>query len=57
MTPGLLVLDFDGVVCDGMGEFFESAARALTEVGGKPIARSSGLQARFAALRPVVESG
>ena len=57
MTPGLLVLDFDGVVCDGMGEFFESSARALTDVRGKPVARSPELQARFAALRPVVESG
>jgi hypothetical protein len=26
--PGLLVLDFDGVVCDGMEEFFESSWRA-----------------------------
>jgi phosphoglycolate phosphatase-like HAD superfamily hydrolase len=57
MTPGLLVLDFDGVVCDGMGEFFESSARALADVRGKPVARSAELQARFAALRPVVESG
>jgi phosphoglycolate phosphatase-like HAD superfamily hydrolase len=57
MTPGLLVLDFDGVVCDGMDEFFESSARALADVRGKPVARSAALQARFAALRPVVESG
>lgn len=57
MRPGLLVLDFDGVVCDGMGEFFESSARALAEVRGKPVARGPELQTRFAALRPVVESG
>ena len=57
MIPGLLVLDFDGVVCNGMGEFYESSARALADVRGAPVARSAELQARFAALRPVVESG
>ena len=57
MRPGLLVLDFDGVVCDGMGEFFESSARALADCRGKPIVRTPELPARFAALRPVVESG
>lgn len=55
MTPALLVLDFDGVVCDGMGEFFESARRALAEVEGRDI--PAALHTRFAALRPVVESG
>ena len=57
MTPKLLVLDFDGVICDGMGEFFESSARALGHVRGKPVPRDPELQARFSALRPVVESG
>ena len=40
-----------------MGEFFESSARALAEVRGKPVTRTPELEARFAALRPVVESG
>jgi phosphoglycolate phosphatase-like HAD superfamily hydrolase len=59
MTPGLLVLDFDGVVCDGIDEMGESASRALAEVTRRevPPARRAGLQARFAALRPVIESG
>ena len=57
--PELLVLDFDGVVCDGMDEFFESAARAWEslKVYELPAPRRSELQARFARLRPVVESG
>lgn len=58
-NPELLVLDFDGVVCDGMDEFFESAWRAwhsLT-VDELPASRRAGLQARFARLRPIVESG
>jgi phosphoglycolate phosphatase-like HAD superfamily hydrolase len=59
MTPGLLILDFDGVVCDGIDEMGESAARALAEVIGHdmPAAGRAALPARFAALRPVVESG
>ncbi len=57
--PELLVLDFDGVVCDGMDEFFESAWRAWQslKLDELPAARRSELQARFARLRPIVESG
>jgi phosphoglycolate phosphatase-like HAD superfamily hydrolase len=57
--PGLLALDFDGVVCDGMDEFVESSWRALVEVTGRdiPAAQRPELHARFAALRPIVESG
>ena len=58
-VPDLLVLDFDGVVCDGMEEFFESAWRAWQSVGGDPLpaARRDELEVRFAKLRPVVEAG
>ena len=57
--PGLLVLDFDGVVCDGMEEFFETAWRAWQSLGGDPLpaARRAELAARFTTLRPVVEAG
>jgi phosphoglycolate phosphatase-like HAD superfamily hydrolase len=57
--PELLVLDFDGVVCDGMGEFCESAARAWESlnISTLPASRRDELQARFARLRPVVEAG
>jgi phosphoglycolate phosphatase-like HAD superfamily hydrolase len=51
----MLALDFDGVVCDGMDEFFQSSRRALAEVTGRPA--PEGLRDRFARLRPVVESG
>ena len=59
MTPSLLVLDFDGVVCDGIDEFVESSWRALAELQGQPPpeSRRAELHARFAALRPIVESG
>ena len=59
MTPGLLVLDFDGVVCDGMGEMVESSWRTLAEVTTRdmPATRRAELAARFAPLRPAIESG
>jgi phosphoglycolate phosphatase-like HAD superfamily hydrolase len=55
VKPKLLALDFDGVVCDGIEEFFESSRRAIERVLGQPA--STDLRDRFAALRPVVESG
>jgi phosphoglycolate phosphatase-like HAD superfamily hydrolase len=58
-TPALLVLDFDGVVCHGIREFFESSWRAWQRLGAPPLpaARREELAARFARLRPVVEAG
>ncbi len=58
-APGLLALDFDGVICDGMEEFFETSWRSLADVAGAtvPASRHAELAPRFAALRPVVESG
>jgi phosphoglycolate phosphatase-like HAD superfamily hydrolase len=57
--PRLVALDFDGVVCDGMPEFFASAWAALARLGPEPPAagRRPELSARFAALRPAIESG
>jgi phosphoglycolate phosphatase-like HAD superfamily hydrolase len=57
-APSLLALDFDGVVCDGMPEYFESAWRTWTQLWGSPGAPApAGLLERFSALRPLVESG
>ncbi|HYE94430.1 MAG TPA: HAD family hydrolase [Terriglobales bacterium] len=58
-APSLLVLDFDGVVCDGMTEFFQSAWLAWPLATGMalPEDRRDELRARFAQLRPAVESG
>ncbi|NJL48731.1 MAG: HAD family hydrolase, partial [Leptolyngbyaceae cyanobacterium SM2_5_2] len=56
--PTLLALDFDGVVCDGLLEYFQTAWKAYREVfepaSPEPPAR---LAERFYPLRPVVESG
>ena len=57
-APSVLALDFDGVVCDGMREYFESAWRAWTGLWGAPGAvPPAGLFERFSALRPLIESG
>jgi phosphoglycolate phosphatase-like HAD superfamily hydrolase len=57
-APSILALDFDGVVCDGLAEYFESAWRAYTLLWASPGAGAPvGLAERFFALRPVIESG
>jgi phosphoglycolate phosphatase-like HAD superfamily hydrolase len=57
-VPSLLALDFDGVVCDGLREYFESAWRTYALLWGAPgDIVPAGLAERFYALRPVVESG
>ncbi|MFQ4138774.1 HAD family hydrolase [Nodosilinea sp. PGN35] len=57
-APDILALDFDGVVCDGLREYFQTAWRAYGEVfepgAGAP---PGGLAERFYPLRPVVETG
>lgn len=57
-TPTVLALDFDGVICDGLVEYFQTAWRAYCEIWS-PADQSppAGLNTRFYALRPVVESG
>src|SRR5438105_3428585 len=59
MTPGLLVLDFDGVVCDGIDEMVETSWRTLVQLTARdiPEARRAELHTRFSALRPAIESG
>ena len=57
-TPDILALDFDGVVCDGLIEYFQTAWRAYCELfkpeDPKP---PEGLAEQFYPLRPVVETG
>ena len=57
-TPTVLALDFDGVICDGMREYFKSAWHAYRRL--RPSASPeppAGLFEIFARLRPVVETG
>lgn len=58
LPPTLLALDFDGVVCDGLLEYFQTAWKAYCEVF-QPASPEPppGLAERFYPLRPVVETG
>jgi len=56
--PTILALDFDGVICDGMREYFVAAWRAWRRL--RPSVAPDpprGLFDRFARARPVVETG
>ncbi len=57
-TPQLLAFDFDGVICDGLIEYFQTAWKAYCEIfkpdGEQP---PEGLAEKFYPLRPVVETG
>jgi len=65
MTPGLtkaepklLALDFDGVLCDGMAEYFETAWRAYCQIWQpEDPTLPTDLKGGFARLRPLVETG
>ena len=57
-APRILALDFDGVLCDGMREYFEAAWRAYRRLRPSVAAEPpAGLYESFARLRPLVESG
>jgi hypothetical protein len=57
MVPDILALDFDGVCCDGMREYFETSRHTHAQVwAAEPIPAADHLAA-FAALRPVIHSG
>jgi hypothetical protein len=59
-VPTLLALDFDGVVCDGRPEYFETAWRAYVETWPPPAltpGRPDNVAAQFSTLRPLIESG
>ncbi len=57
MHPRLLVLDFDGVICDGLAEYFASAAQVCQRLWGISEPQLQPFQPAFARLRPVVETG
>lgn len=56
--PELLALDFDGVLCDGLLEYFQSSWRAYCQIWQPETPTpSDNIQARFSKLRPVIETG
>lgn len=56
--PTLLALDFDGVVCDGLLEYFETAWRSYCQLWSPPDGISpEALAPIFYRTRPVIEIG
>jgi hypothetical protein len=55
--PDILALDFDGVLCDGMREYFEASRRTHRRVWPNEAGPGDDLFPSFRALRPVIMSG
>jgi hypothetical protein len=55
--PTILALDFDGVLCEGMREYFESSRRTYERQWPQGPAVTGDLFSRFSDLRPVIETG
>ena len=53
--PDLLALDFDGVICDGLVEYFASTKRAYEQIWSESV--DDSLAESFYRLRPVIETG
>ncbi|ARV59376.1 haloacid dehalogenase [Nostocales cyanobacterium HT-58-2] len=57
-SPKILALDFDGVICDGLIEYFEVAWRTYCLVwSSQQETPSNNLASTFYRLRPVIETG
>lgn len=57
-NPTILALDFDGVICDGLIEYFQTAWRTYCQIWLPPsLTPPDNLAANFYRLRPVVEIG
>ncbi|MEO0989095.1 MAG: HAD family hydrolase [Cyanobacteria bacterium J06639_14] len=57
-APTLLALDFDGVLCNGLIEYFQTAWKAYCQLFDvAPKEPPAGLAERFYPLRPVIETG
>jgi hypothetical protein len=56
-TPAILALDFDGVLCDGRGEYFEASRRTYARVWPADTAPGADVLPAFHRLRPVIMTG
>ncbi|WP_138497132.1 HAD family hydrolase [Nostoc sp. PA-18-2419] len=57
-SPTILALDFDGVICDGLIEYFEVAWRTYCQIWSPTDdTPPDDLALRFYRLRPVIETG
>ncbi|MCT7951783.1 HAD family hydrolase [Ancylothrix sp. C2] len=58
LAPNILALDFDGVLCDGLLEYYQAAWRTYTLIWQPPNPTPpADLAPKFYRLRPVIETG
>src|SRR6266542_2498460 len=55
--PDILALDFDGVLCDGMREYFEASRRTYVRTWPDEPVPGDELFPSFGTLRPVIMTG
>jgi hypothetical protein len=55
--PNILALDFDGVLCDGMREYFEASRRTYMTIWPTDPVPGEDFFPAFRALRPVIMTG
>jgi hypothetical protein len=55
--PNILALDFDGVLCDGMPEYFETSRRTYRQIWPADPLPGDKLFPAFRSLRPVILTG
>jgi len=57
-NPDSIALDFDGVLCNGLAEYFQTAWKTYQRYWDLPPSLpTASVQARFVRLRPVIEIG
>ncbi|MBD1842301.1 HAD family hydrolase [Cyanobacteria bacterium FACHB-63] len=57
VIPRVLALDFDGVICDGLKEYFQTAWKAYAQIWQVTVLPDATIAPAFYRLRPVVETG
>lgn len=57
VIPRVLALDFDGVICDGLKEYFQTAWKAYGQIWQVAAPPDETIAPAFYRLRPVVETG
>lgn len=56
-APTLLALDFDGVICDGLIEYFQTTKRTYLQIWQDKQTAIDDFASSFYRLRPVIETG
>jgi phosphoglycolate phosphatase-like HAD superfamily hydrolase len=56
-SPNILALDFDGVICDGLLEYFATTKKTYAQIWSNQANSIDNLAPSFYRLRPVIETG